>query len=189
MPQLGFYFDQTRCTGCFACAVACKDWYDIPAGPINWLRIKEIEKGAYPNLFLSYIFTACNHCANPPCVKACPVNAIIKRESDGVVIVNQEECIGKNECGFKCLKVCPWDVPQFGLEENAKMQKCNLCVERLEKSQQTICVEACPMYALDVGLITKLHEKYGENIDAEGFSYSVKYKPSIIFKPKFYDEK
>ncbi|MFX1298928.1 MAG: dimethyl sulfoxide reductase subunit B, partial [Promethearchaeota archaeon] len=61
--------------------------------------------------------------------------------------------------------------------------------ERLEKGQQTICVEACPMYALDVGLINKLHEKYGENIDAEGFSYSAKYKPSIVFKPRFYDGK
>jgi len=189
MPQMGFYFDQTRCTGCFACAVACKDWHDIPAGPINWLRIKEIEKGKYPKLFLTYLVQACNHCTDPPCIKACPVNAIIKRESDGVVIVNQEECIGKNECGFKCLKVCPWDAPQFGLEENAKMQKCDLCLERLEQGQQTICVEACPMYALDVGPINELREKYGNNIYAEGFNYSEKYKPSIVFKPRFYDKK
>ena len=189
MPQMGFYFDQTRCTGCFACAVACKDWYDIPAGPINWIHVKEIEKGRYPHLFLSYLFTACNHCENPPCVKVCPTEAIIKRESDGIVVVNTERCIGKKECGSKCLKVCPWNVPQFGLEKNAKMQKCNLCMERLEKGQQTICVEACPMYALDVGPINELREKYGDNVDAVGFTYSEKYKPSIVFKPRFHDDK
>ena len=189
MPQLGFYFDQTRCTGCFACTVACKDWHDIPAGPINWIRIKEIEKGKYPNLFLTYLVLGCNHCKEAPCIKACPVNAITKRESDGIVIVNQEKCIGKTECGFKCLKVCPWDSPQFGFEENAKMQKCDLCIERLEQGQQTICVEACPMYALDVGPINKLRDKYGDNINAEGFSYSERYKPSIVFKPKFCDKK
>ncbi|MFX1457608.1 MAG: 4Fe-4S dicluster domain-containing protein, partial [Promethearchaeota archaeon] len=39
MKQMGFYFDQTRCTGCFTCSVACKDWNDIKAGPENWMRI------------------------------------------------------------------------------------------------------------------------------------------------------
>ena len=37
--QLAFYFDQTRCTGCYACVVACKDWHDIPAGPASWMRV------------------------------------------------------------------------------------------------------------------------------------------------------
>jgi len=37
--QIGFYFNQTRCTGYNTCQVACKDWHDLPAGPENWLRI------------------------------------------------------------------------------------------------------------------------------------------------------
>jgi anaerobic dimethyl sulfoxide reductase subunit B (iron-sulfur subunit) len=37
--QLAFYFDQTRCTGCYTCVVACKDWHDIPAGPASWMLI------------------------------------------------------------------------------------------------------------------------------------------------------
>ena len=64
------------------------------------------------------------------------------------------------------------------------MQKCNLCVERLEKDEQTICVEACPMYALDVGPLDQLRKKYGDVKEAEGFLYSNKFKPSVIFKPK-----
>ena len=46
--QVGFYFDQTRCTGCGACQVACKDWNDIPAGPVKWMRVLYTEKGEYP---------------------------------------------------------------------------------------------------------------------------------------------
>ncbi|MFX1303581.1 MAG: 4Fe-4S dicluster domain-containing protein [Promethearchaeota archaeon] len=184
MKQMGFYFNQERCTGCYTCSIACKDWNDIPAGPVNWRKIKKIEEGKFPNLFLAYLSTACNHCANPPCVKACPTEAIIKRDSDGIVVVDHERCIGKKECGSKCLKVCPWNVPQFSKKENAKMQKCDFCLERLEQGQKPICVEACPMYALDAGPIDELKEKYGKIFDAEGFQYFEEFKPSILFNPK-----
>ncbi len=43
--QIAFYIDQTRCIGCFTCAVACKDWNDISDGPANWKRILPIEEG------------------------------------------------------------------------------------------------------------------------------------------------
>ena len=184
MKQMGFYFDQTRCTGCYTCSVACKDWNDIDAGPENWMRLTTIENGKFPNLSLSYLAIACNHCADPPCVKVCPVNAIIKRETDGIVIVDESLCLGKIECGAKCLKACPWDAPQFNSKENAKMRKCNLCIDRMKEGKQTICVEACPMYALDVDSIDKLQKKYGNNHTAEGFKDNEKIRPSIIFKPK-----
>ena len=184
MKQIGFYFDQTRCTGCFTCSVACKDWHDIDAGPVNWIRITTIEEGKFPDLNMAYLSIACNHCADPPCVKACPTNAIIKREEDGIVTVDQEKCLGKDECGFKCLKVCPWDAPQFSSNLNAKMEKCDLCIERLEKGQQTICVDACPMYAIQCGPMEELQEKYGTRTEAKGFIYNEKIKPSIIFKSK-----
>ena len=69
------------------------------------------------------------------------------------------------------------------------MEKCNFCLERLEKEQQTICVEACPMFALDVAPLKELKEKYGNILEAEGFSYFEKFKPSIIFKPKLKKQK
>ena len=184
MTQYGFYIDQTRCIGCYTCAVACKDWHDIDAGPANWMRIKEIEKGKFPNLYLAFLPSACFHCAEPTCLKACPVDAIIKRESDGIVVVNRELCIGKTQCGSKCLNVCPWEAPQFGAEENAKMEKCNLCVDRAKDKKQTICVEACPVYALDVGPIEEIKRKYQTNNEAEGFKSSDKIRPSVVFKPK-----
>ena len=184
MTQIGFYFDQTRCTGCYTCAVACKDWHNIDAGPVNWMQIHIIENGKFPNLFVAYMALPCFQCGNPPCVLACPVEAIMKREPDGIVIVDQEKCLGNRECHSLCFNACPWDVPQFSHDENAKMQKCNLCLDRLEQGQQAICVEACPMYALDVGPMDQLKAKYGDVVEAEGFSYSERFKPSVTFKPK-----
>ncbi len=60
----------------------------------------------------------------------------------------------------------------------------DLCLERLEQGKQPICVEACPMYALDAGPLDKLKAKYGDMVEAEGFHYSERFKPSVIFKPK-----
>ena len=88
--QLGFYIDQTRCIGCHTCAVACKDWHDIPAGPVKLVRVTTIERGKYPRPFLAYLPVHCFHCENPACIAVCPVNAIGKREHDGVVIVDED---------------------------------------------------------------------------------------------------
>ena len=181
--QMGLYFDQTMCTGCYTCIVACKDWHDVPAGPASWMRLKTIEKGKYPDPFVANMVNLCFHCAEPACVSACPAGAITKREQDGVVVVDREACLGKDDCG-DCLEACPYKSPQFGVEKNALMQKCDLCLDRLEESKKPICVDGCPMRALDSGPIEELRAKYGDAREAEGFVYSDKLKPSVIFKPK-----
>jgi anaerobic dimethyl sulfoxide reductase subunit B (iron-sulfur subunit) len=83
-----------------------------------------------------------------------------------------------------CLEACPYDAPQFGAEESAKMQKCDLCLERWAEHKKPICVDACPMRALDAGPIKELRAKYGDIKEAEGFVYSEKLTPTIAFKPK-----
>lgn len=181
--QYGFYFDQNRCTGCTTCVVACHDWHDVPAGPANWLRVKTTEKGKYPDLFVTFLPSACYHCLEPACVPACPVNAITKRNEDGVVTVDADVCLGKDSCG-RCLEACPYDAPQFGAEENAKMQKCDLCMDRLAEGKKPICVESCPLWALDAGPLDELREKYGDVRNTESFVYSEKLAPSINFKPR-----
>lgn len=184
MTQMGFYFDQTRCTGCYTCAVACKDWHDIDAGAVNWMRVHTIEEGKFPDLFLAYLASPCYQCLNPPCVVACPAGAITKRKSDGIVVVEGEKCLGNRECRTLCRHACPWEAPQFGPEENARMQKCDLCLERREQGEQSICVEACPMYALDIGPLDLLRTRYGDTVAAAGFIYSERFKPAVVFKPK-----
>jgi anaerobic dimethyl sulfoxide reductase subunit B (iron-sulfur subunit) len=182
--QVGFYFDQTRCIGCSACAVACKDWHDIDAGPERWMRILYNEKGKFPNVFVSYVIHPCFHCEDPVCIPVCPVAAITKRKEDGIVVVDSEKCIGNELCDSKCLKACPYKAPQFGPKEGAKMHKCNYCLDRELEGKQPICVEACRTHALDSGYLDELKKRYGENKMADNFNYSERTKPAIIFKSK-----
>lgn len=181
--QLGMYIAQNRCTGCFACVVACKDWHDVPAGPASWIRLKTIEKGQFPNLFVAFLPITCWHCENPECVSACPAEAITKRDVDGIVIVDREACLGRDDCGT-CLDACPYDAPQFGAEENAKMQKCDFCIDRWAEDKKPICVSSCPLQALDAGPINELRAKYGDVRETVGFAFSESLVPSITFKPK-----
>ena len=182
--HIGFYFDQTRCIGCSACRVACKDWHDIPAGPENWVRILYTEKGKFPEVFVSYMIAPCWHCLDPVCIPACPEEAITKREEDGIVVVDSTACLGNEECDEKCLKACPYDAPQFGPEKEAKMHKCNYCLDRFIQGKLPNCIEACPVRALDAGPLEELGEKYGTIKEAEAFKYSQRTKPAVVIKAK-----
>ena len=98
-------------------------------------------------------FVLCNHCENPPCVRACPTQATWKRESDGVVLMDFHRCIG---CRF-CMAACPFGARSFNYRDprpfikeiNVKfptrakgvVEKCNFCVERLAVGQLPACVE------------------------------------------------
>lgn len=98
--QVGFYFDQTRCTGCNACRIACKDWHDQPSGLASWMRINYHEEGPFPNILASYLISNCYHCEEPVCSYICPNEAITKREKDGIVIVDKEKCREEHSCGI-----------------------------------------------------------------------------------------
>ncbi|MFC1535043.1 4Fe-4S dicluster domain-containing protein [Thermodesulfobacteriota bacterium] len=181
--QYGIYFDQTRCMGCFTCVVACRDWHDVPAGSASYIRLTTMEKGRYPDLFVAFLPTFCYHCGNPACVDTCPADALTKRKEDGIVSLDAEACLGKDSCGL-CLEACPYDAPQFTTEENAMMQKCDLCIDRLAMDKKPICVSGCPMRALDAGPIDELKAKYKAVETAENFTYIEALKPSVVFKPK-----
>ena len=183
--QMGFYIDQTRCTGCFSCVIACKDWNDVQAEKVSWRRVVAIEKGNFPDVFMCFLSVSCFHCEKPICAAACPVEAITKNRALGIVQVDQEVCLGGHECEFACQKACPYDMPQFELNENSKMQMCTLCIERLAENKNPICVNACPMRALDFGPMDELKEKYGNVKEVEGFIHSEEINPSIIFKPRY----
>lgn len=161
--QMVFRFDQSRCTGCYACVVACKDWHDIPSGPVFLRRVTIQEQGKYPEVTVSYLSTACHHCDEPDCIPACPAGAITKRKIDGIVIADEELCLGSEQCGRACLIACPYEAPQFGEEPNAKMHKCDLCLDQWENGQKPVCVAAHPIKALDVGSRGGIESKINRN--------------------------
>jgi DMSO reductase iron-sulfur subunit len=158
MTQYGFFIDLSRCTGCNACLIACKQWHDIPPGPVKWMRVYQWEKGSFPDIDLCVLPIMCFHCKNPVCAESCPNKAIYKEDKYGAVLVDTTKCKGER----KCWEACPSGAPQFeGDDPGLKMSKCTMCIDRLEQGLKPICVLSCSLRALEFGPIEELNEKYG----------------------------
>ncbi len=149
--QYGFYVDTARCINCYACEIACKSWKGIKAGTVSLRKVHDVTRGTFPNVTRTYISLSCMHCGDAPCEKACPTGAITKRE-DGIVVVDQEKCIGCHSCFF----ACPFGIPQFN--EDGKMEKCDMCLDRLAEGKDPACVATCPTQALHFGTMEELGE-------------------------------
>ncbi len=185
MTQYGFYVDSSRCSGCKTCQVSCKDKNELDVGP-KFRRVYEYGGGSWVksgngwlnNTYTYYLSIACNHCDDPTCVKGCPTGAMHKREQDGLVVVNQDICVGCRYCELRC----PYGAPQFD-EKKQLMTKCDGCFDRVEKGLQPTCVESCPQRALDFGPIDELRQRYGsENAIAPLPDPSLT-RPNLIVKP------
>ena len=180
MTQYGFFFDQSRCYGCQACATACKDWNDLDPGPEKWMTVYEWETGAFPNLRIHSLAFPCAHCENPACLAACEQGAIFKDPKYGAVLVDSEKCIGCR----KCKGACPYGAPKFASDKpGEKMSKCTMCIDKLRAGGQPQCALACPLRALDFGPIDELVEKYGDIRTLEGMPDAGGIGPSTVYKP------
>lgn len=140
--QLGFYMDAKRCIGCFTCAMACKNQYGTDP-EVSWRMVYPLKKELYPHHERAFYSLACNHCEHPACLKACPVQAYSKREKDGIVVHDQEKCIG---CG-NCIRCCPYGAARRDPVKK-KAEKCSLCWQRLDQGLSPACVQSCPVEAL-----------------------------------------
>lgn len=117
-----FYFDPNRCIGCHACTISCKQYHQRDAEADDWRTVTHHEMGTYPNVQDVPISMSCMHCHDAPCEKVCPADAIEKRESDGIVTVDREKCIGCHYCEW----ACPFGAPTYG--DDGLMSKCNMCL-------------------------------------------------------------
>ncbi|HUL30340.1 MAG TPA: 4Fe-4S dicluster domain-containing protein [Thermodesulfobacteriota bacterium] len=180
MPQYGFFFDQSRCSGCRACTVACKNWNSLPPGPLKYLRIYEYEKGPFPNCRIHFQWIPCYHCEAPCCVSVCPCEALYKEEKYGAVLVDNEKCDGCR----RCYDACPYGSLVFENDElGVKAEKCTMCIDRLDQGLKPVCVLSCSCRALDFDLLSHLAMRYGNKRDLEDMPESHIAKPAVIFKP------
>ena len=187
MAQYGFYFDSASCTGCKTCQVSCKENYHLPVH--NLLRRVYLYQGGgweptaagfyTPNGVFSYqVSIACNHCADPACVAACPTGAMQKNPETGIVWTDPEVCIG---CGT-CVAACPYKAPQIH-EETGLAVKCDMCKDEVAAGRKPYCVAACPMRALDWGEYDELVAKYGEgNVEVAPLPLNTT-NPCLVLNP------
>ncbi len=169
----GFLIDLDRCIGCKACAVSCKTEFGVPLGVFR-SSVKELEEGKFPQVKRSFLPWLCNHCGHPPCIEVCPAEEVeatftwpdgstqrfMKRATyqrpDGIVVVDQDRCIG---CG-QCVEACPYEVRFLNPAKKTvspdavgdnPAEKCDLCVHRLEAGYVPACVNTCQARARIVG--------------------------------------
>lgn len=164
----GMVIDLQKCLGCDSCTVSCKAENRTPPG-VSYNVVIEEEIGEFPNVTRVNIPRPCMQCDVPPCVGVCPVEATYKREEDGIVVIDDERCIG---CRY-CIAACPYgaryfdfgesyeaemqgfdalQAPEFGMPASPRepgqapigtVRKCNFCLHRLERGEEPACVETC----------------------------------------------
>lgn len=171
----GYAINISRCKGYRDCVSACVKENNLGRdSQMQYIRVLQMDQGD-SNLEHSehyydpaevpvegkyYMPVQCMQCDDPPCVKACPVEATWM-EPDGIVVVDYDWCIG---CRY-CMTACPywarhfnWTDPEIPAEEmnpdthylgnrpraRGVVEKCHFCIQRTRKGKQPACMEACP---------------------------------------------
>ena len=159
MNQMMFKFDKEKCISCGACAVACMDQNDIdPYEQRPFRRVYSREQALDGHAVFTNLSIACMHCADAPCVAACPAGCIRKDPETGLTIYDNTDCIGCHSCAM----ACPFGAPSFA--SNGKMTKCNGCITRIKHGLEPACVKVCPFGALEMMPVENVTEKSVEAI-------------------------
>ena len=171
----GYALNISKCKGVRACVEACvKENNQSRDSQIQYIRVLEMGHGnmdlnhgdhyyeaeTVPRPGKFYLPIQCMQCDNPPCVRACPIEATWT-EPDGIVVIDYDWCIG---CRY-CMAACPYWARRFNWNkptlpkgdinpvthylgnrprEQGVMEKCTFCIQRTRKGRLPACLVACP---------------------------------------------
>lgn len=152
--------DPSKCIGCRACQVACKQWNQLPAeetvfsgsyenppaiSAVTWTKImfRESERDGVINWL--FCKQGCMHCSDAACMTVCPSGAIYHTDA-GTVAVDTTRCIGCNYCAASC----PFQAVSFDRRTNLP-PKCTFCHDRIVNGLKPACAQACPTGAIYYG--------------------------------------
>lgn len=183
--ELGMLYDASKCVGCKACMSACKR-VNGDYGSLSYEKAKFDPDGLWDapqdlsgstrtliKLFKetesrwSYVKYSCMHCQKPSCVSVCPVSAMTKDKTTGVVDYNKNTCIG---CRY-CQVACAFNIPRFQWEKSIpQIVKCDLCKNtNLRTKGISACAETCPTGAITFGkrkdLLAEAKTRLSDNPD------------------------
>ena len=180
--SIAVLYDATKCIGCRACQVACKQWNEMPgeitvnqgtyenppqlsASTLTKIRFREIENSGKFHFVFNKI--QCMHCEHPACAAACPVGAL-KKTPDGPVVYDDKICFG---CRY-CMVACPFGIPTFQWDKPLPwIRKCTFCMDRQSNGLRPACVSACSTGALKLGEREELIVEARERIAASPGKY------------------
>jgi molybdopterin-containing oxidoreductase family iron-sulfur binding subunit len=210
----GYALDIQRCIGCRRCVYACAEENNLSRDPqIHYIRVLRFKDGTMdlekstiyydpdqvPEPGYYYMPVQCQHCANPPCTKVCPVRATWT-EPDGIVVVDYNWCIG---CRY-CMAACPYMGRWFNFadpvipreEVNPRthylgnrprmrnvVEKCTFCIHRVRAGQYPQCVEVCPVGARKFGNLLDPDSEVSRIIRTKRV---FRLKDELNTQPKFY---
>lgn len=200
MVKYGMVIDLKKCIGCHTCTLACKVENGTRPG-IFWNLVLDQEVGTYPSVRRQFIPRLCMHCEKALCVETCPTGASYKRE-DGIVLVDKTKCVGckqcilacpygaryfnKNKSGYFGGSLIPTEELTYREHEFGVVEKCTLCVDKIEKGLDPVCVRACPLRARTFGDLNDPHSEISQLIrQRRGFQLlkELGTEPSVYYLP------